>query len=509
MLPSLTLIAFALLPGVHGGVIHQRCGPLANYYNQDTKDWDTYNTGAWLDSWWNNNSEVIAKKRGGFASAFGQWAMGDPDWTCLDVGSSSNCNLPLCDNRVLNSRGDDIRPAYYVLESINRLHGYFDGIGEAFTTTALGAAFSKDNWAETFYKDTEVKSVTALKEVLNVFVMIISIGAVFAGLGSVALGTTANVGAALASTGNSAGSIAMAAHEKDTFDKAASLGAVIGNIAVDAKESFTTANNQLMRGQQYGNADIRQYIANGAFLTFPGVDKNAVIDQMNTMLIGTAINQLYRTQKVFIMGGGACGDNQGIGSGPQEAAVCRDNKAWYLYYWQENDVFSFTPHQWGWVNPPPGADKLGQGDYANIHATDIINSSLDAYNTAGFNYTSEIGSSRALDAIKNSWGNPAAQGASWEGIFTIPVCDIGNAIGADYVGKEYILQPYGHESRPVWCGPICKGNAHTAQDDAQTTKDFIKAANMDNFEGFNHLCPETRPGHPSYRPPGGRGSILA
>ncbi|KAL8956484.1 MAG: hypothetical protein Q9183_006294, partial [Haloplaca sp. 2 TL-2023] len=94
----------------------------------------------------------------------------------------------------------------------------------------------------------------------------------------------------------------------------------------------------------------------GLFLNFPSVDKVALIDSMNAFLIGQAVNQLYRTQKISIMGGGACGDEQGIGSGPQEATVCRDGKACYLYYWQENDAISTTAHQWGWVATPPGAE---------------------------------------------------------------------------------------------------------------------------------------------------------
>lgn len=121
-----------------------------------------------------------------------------------------------------------------------------------------------------------------------------------------------------------------------------------------------------MSGQSYGDADIRSYLSGGAFLAYPGVDKNSVTDAMTNMLVGTSINQLYRTQKIFIMGGGACDDNQGIGSGPQEATVCRDGQAWYLYYWQENDVVSTTSHQWGWVASPPGADQLGQGAYGGV-----------------------------------------------------------------------------------------------------------------------------------------------
>ena len=138
-------------------------------------------------------------------------------------------------------------------------------------------------------------------------------------------------------------------------------------MVVDSMKAFTAANNALMHGEKYlGTGDIRSYLKGGLFNNFLGVDKNAVIDKMNAFLTGQAINQLYRVQKIFIMGGGACGDNQGIGGGPKDYAICRDGKAWYLYYWQEDNVISLTSHQWGWVATPPGADKLGQGDYANV-----------------------------------------------------------------------------------------------------------------------------------------------
>ncbi|KAJ5389493.1 uncharacterized protein N7496_000561 [Penicillium cataractarum] len=496
MLQIAAIAALALLPAVQGAPatsassnsVHKRCGTVSQYYNQQATDWDTYKTGDWLNDWWNSNGDLMSKNTAGFAGAFGQWAIGNPDWTCRDDGSSSDCDLNLCDNRVLNDRGDDIRPTYYVLESVNRLHSYFTGVGQAFSTAALGAALSKDQWATTFYKDKDDKDATVLKEVLNAVVTIIGIGASFAGLGGgEVVGAFAGAGAALAGGANGAASIVLGTHKDDTFQKSADLGGILGTIVVDSLKSFTTANNELMAGKSYGNADIRSYISHGAFLDFPGVDKNAVTDSMTNMLVGTAINTLYRQQKIFVMGGGACNDNQGIGSGPQDAVVCRDGKAWYLYYWQENDVISTTSHQWGWVASPPGADKLGSNEYSGVSVQDIINSSLDAYNVAGYNYNADTAKARAEDAISNAWASPGAKGAAWEGIFTIPVCDVGAAVNADYQDKQYILQPYGHDSRPVWCGPICGG-------DLQKTKDFIHAANMDGFQSPKHLC-NSSPGY--------------
>ncbi|KAM0319200.1 hypothetical protein ACHAPQ_010432 [Fusarium lateritium] len=461
--------------------LHRRCGAVSQYYDQQLADWDTYHTTEWLDDWWNRHGDLMSGNSAGFAGAFGQWAMGNPDWSCRDDGSQSDCDLSLCDNRVLNDLGDDIRPAYYVLESINRMHTYFTGIGEAFTTAALDAALSKDSWATTFYHDKDVKSATILKEVLVGVATIVGIGASFAGLGPDALGATASVSSALMGGGVSATAVGVQSQSDDTFQKSADLGGILGEIVVDSLKTFTAANNQLMSGQSYNDVDIRTYLSGGAFLSFDGVDKNAVSDAMTDMLIGTAINQLYRAQKIFIMGGGACGDNQGIGSGPEQASICRDGKAWYLYYWQENDVISTTSHQWGWVASPPGADKLGQGAYSGVSVEDIIESSLDAYNVAGYNYDSETRAARAEDAIANAWASPGSKGAAWEGIFTVPVCDVGAAVDADYSYKQYILQPYGHDSRPIWCGPICKG-------DLQTTKDFIHAANMDGFKSPKHMC---------------------
>lgn len=156
-------------------------------------------------------------------------------------------------------------------------------------------------------------------------------------------------------------------------------------------------------------------------------------------------------------------------------------------------------HQWGWVVGPPGADKLGSGDYAGVTVQvsswqlqkprvsrsnvpqDVINSSLDAYNVAGYNYDNVTAINRVKSAIEGQWANPATQGPSWEGTFTIPVCDVGGAVNSHYQGKQYILQPYGHDSRPMWCGPVCSGNL-------TQTKAFIHAAKMDNFQSPKHLC---------------------
>ncbi|KAL8996028.1 MAG: hypothetical protein Q9169_004375 [Polycauliona sp. 2 TL-2023] len=325
------------------------------------------------------------------------------------------------------------------MESVNRLHDYFNGLSQAFQSASIVAALSKDSWATTFYKDKDVKSVTALKEVLNALTAVVGAGAAFAGLGGPVAGAAAGAGSAL--------------FAGDDFQ---------------------------------GTGDIRTYLQGGLFLAYPGIDKVAVIDRMNAKLIGHAVNALLRTQKVFIMGGGACGDNQGIGNGPQDRSICRDGKAWYLYWWEEPGGLILNKHKYGWTSSPLGADKSGTGDYAGVTVADVINSSLDSYTAARYAYGADTAVARAQDALQNGWGNPGAAGASWEGTFTIHLCDVGWAVEGDIADKQYILQPLGVDDRPHWCGPICSG-------DVQQTRDWIGATNMANFQSPRFVCEDAPP----------------
>ncbi|CAL8578177.1 hypothetical protein XPA_003976 [Xanthoria parietina] len=469
----------------------KRCGPVSAFYGQKASDWDTNDMDGWLNRWWSNHTASMSANSKGFAGAFGEWAMGNPDWSCRDDGSSSACDFNPCDDRVLNDKGNDTRQAYYTIESVNRLHSYFTGLGQSFQVASIGAALSKDSWATTFYRDKDVKSVTVLREVLNALTSVIGIGAAFGGLGGAGVAAASGGLAALFTGAAGVATPLIGQHQDDTFQKSADLGGILGTIVLEAMKGFTSANNILMHGDAFHDTgDIRTYLKGGLFLDFGGVDKVKLIDTMNAFLVGQAVNQLYRTQKIFVMGGGACGDADGvIGHGPQDQSICRDGKAWYLYYWQENDVISTTAHQWGWTAAPPGSEQLGTGLYAGVTVQDIISSSLDAYNVARFSYDASTASARAQDALTNGWANPGSHGASWEGVFTLPVCDVGWAASAsaDLERKQYILQGHDHDARPNWCGPVCTG-------DLETTRQFIEAANMQNFESPKVLC-EGDPGY--------------
>ena len=69
--------------------VRRRCGPVTQFYGQTDLDWRIHGTDKWLDEWVFKHPKIIANNPAGFAGAWGQWAFGNPDWSCRDDGSSS------------------------------------------------------------------------------------------------------------------------------------------------------------------------------------------------------------------------------------------------------------------------------------------------------------------------------------------------------------------------------------------------------------------------------------
>ena len=74
------------------------------------------------------------------------------------------------------STNPDVANGYYITESLNRFHTYFNGLSHAFKVNAIATARSKDDWTETFYIGIDVKSVTALIFVFSFLHMTFGIG---------------------------------------------------------------------------------------------------------------------------------------------------------------------------------------------------------------------------------------------------------------------------------------------------------------------------------------------
>ncbi|KAJ5158370.1 uncharacterized protein N7500_008021 [Penicillium coprophilum] len=280
-------------------------------------------------------------------------------------------------------------------------------------------------------------------------------------------------------------------HRDSTFTTASDLGFFMSNMVVQIAKSFTESNNELMPGHGFGTGDIRDILKGGAWLDYTGLDKNKAVDVFLALLESMMINALWRSQRVFIIGGGDCHDGQDVGRGTNDGdnVFCDDeNRAWYLYYWQRDPMAMGKNSRW--ISRPWGSDRMGKSPilkadgaddkekfWPEIEPTGVIKSSLKSFRAAGYNYDASTLSKR-MGEVFVSGPNTYTDGLSMEGLWTIPVCDISKTVNnPDYIYsmKGDILHPYGYNELPHWCGPICGM-------DKNTTIEFYKAANFkDDF----------------------------
>lgn len=172
---------------------HQKdkCGPVSQYYNPTPEKWDAANTDAWLNHWWTIMAQKRTSNSNGFAGAFGEYAIGQPDWSCKDDGNNGNCDVDVCGNPKINSLGNSTQQAFYVLESINQLNGFFEGLDETFDIAAIVAALDNDDIVQNFWWDEGYWNALILKEMFNMIGTLFGVAA--AGLGSEVLGVAATL----------------------------------------------------------------------------------------------------------------------------------------------------------------------------------------------------------------------------------------------------------------------------------------------------------------------------
>ena len=115
---------------------------MRKFQNAGPKDWKEHDIDKKFSAWLKEYMGPTSK----FDSTWGDWAFGDPNWSCSDDGSERCTNFD-CDNSVLNAKNDDdLRLAVYVTQSIINLHAWFTVAAEASTDASIFAALSKDNW---------------------------------------------------------------------------------------------------------------------------------------------------------------------------------------------------------------------------------------------------------------------------------------------------------------------------------------------------------------------------
>ncbi|KAK2805080.1 hypothetical protein FQN50_006325 [Emmonsiellopsis sp. PD_5] len=473
------------------------CGIVDKFRYPSQDDYQKARVDDWLDLWiqseWVNGTSRGRKQ--GLTATLGEWALGSDYFTCLDNGNDANCDMNECGNKVLNSKDpDEARNVYYVLRSIQNLHAYFEGMNEAFLIGSVSAAFAKDSWANIFYDGKDANEGAIAKQILNVVATLFGIAG---GAAALVVKEAAAAGTAIAAT-IMGGSITSVYHALQSGDGEGELisnqiGQTLADLTLFWAQTRIQGNNELMKGRTFGDLYLDDYLKGGFWVDYPGVDKSALAQNTFSTLKAIAINEIWKLQKIFIIGGGSCDDSDGFGQGNSGTdngayAWCDtdNNQAWYLYYWQNGDFN--LPTDKGWMARPWGADALGAGDFADVTARDVIISSLKSYRAAGFDYTNDVFRERYTSAYVNGH-DPFSEGPQMEGLFTVPVCDFSSVVAKKYnfPNREYVLQPYGYDKRSNWCTPICGG-------DLETSWKFLDRAHLSESSEVVFGCPGCKTG---------------
>lgn len=84
--------------------------------------------------------------------------------------------------------------------------------------------------------------------------------------------------------------------------------------------------------------------------------------------------------------------------------------------------------------------------------------------------------------MNEGWANPLTAGIEWEGIFSVPVCNIEKVVPINWKKKDTLQQRYGAMQMIQFCDSPCGLNKNE-------TDTFIEAANMKNFKSIRKFCP--------------------
>ncbi|KAK2784331.1 hypothetical protein FQN53_008560 [Emmonsiellopsis sp. PD_33] len=307
-------------------------------------------------------------------------------------------------------------------------------MNEAFLIGSVSAAFAKDSWANIFYDGKDANEGAIAKQILNVVATLFGIAG---GAAALVAKEAATAGTAIAAT-IMGGSITSVYHALQSGD---GEGEIVSNQI-----------GQTLAGLTLFWAKTR---IGGFWVDYPSVDKSALAQNTFATLKAIAINEIWKLQKVFIVGGGSCDDNDGFGQGNSGSdngayAWCDvdNNQAWYLYYWQ---MVTSTCRlmKAGW---------LAHGVQTHLELENLRTSLLGA---AGFDYTNDVFRERYASAYVNGH-DPFSDGPQMEGLFTVPVCNFSSVVDRNFPNREYVLQPYGYDKRSTWCTPICGGDLETS-----------------------------------------------
>ncbi|KEF52544.1 uncharacterized protein A1O9_11386 [Exophiala aquamarina CBS 119918] len=408
-----------------------------------------------LQSWWENELSSDARR---FEHAFGK-LLGINQFRC-GISSISSCTIPSCFEI---QEAENPSWIYLVALSLQNLNQMFNVMYNGITLGQLDATNLVDDLAANIFewKDPEYHGNTAGFWVAATLTSICTFGAYRVGT---AVGSAAFFG--LGTFGGAATS-----HVAESFQPAQdltkddgirSLNDMFYNLSSAARSAIDSWANDTFAGQTDENgSSILDFVKDGAFVD-PSVlpSQTQVETYYRSSLVARAVNGLWRTKPLYLISTTANISNTELHQDSRYLSP-RTGKTYVPYYFHDKTQ----------LEPPDFA--VLNGSFYSIKPSQTTESSARAWEQAGGNnYTSELSTARLLEALtSNERLTPFQDGASWEGMFTLPVCDVGTRV-------EWLV-PYGGKILPCCCGEDCAD-----------TKNFIEAANLNKSESWLDACRE-------------------
>ena len=409
------------------------------------------NTSARLSQWWNQTGKDGSR----FDVDLGILSNKDSFHCGLDA--ETQCSTPTCSDIGKGNGGAWI---FQVSNSVVNLDSMFEVVYNAITLSQIDATELTSNLADSVFKFKD--PVWAGGQIITWVAFAIQV--IFTGAAAVlGLGVLAAEGVGILSNAVSQSLIGFLQPQPGLARNTGidRLDTLFYDISSSTRASLETIVNQTFAGTPDANKKtIVDYIGNGGYANIDILPKQSDAEQFfKSFLFAKSVTSYWQQQNIYAISTTVTPDDSET-DWPQEhswrsAATSRT----YVPY-----TFHSKAQQM-----PDGLDALNSSLFG-INSTSVAESLGRAWEVAGNNYTSAVAEQRLQVAFAHP-GNytPFSDGASWEGVFNITVCDVG-------ARGDWVVA-YGGKTLPCCCGAGCVDTA-----------DFIQKSNLSQTSDWCKVC---------------------
>ena len=424
------------------------------------ENWVKNNVDQNLAFWWANNVTAAQKSSSSFVQLLGS-LYGDVNLQC-GIGTDATCQKPSCDA----FRGRGLPPwSYFVVNAIVQFNQLMNNMVAGITNAEAGLALLLPDMSKLFPEPAQQSplqealpwigvAVGGLLAFIPIIGLLLELGAIESGVLTGVAGTASQLVQGGLDTLD-------ATPVSDDFGDLRALGTYVYTAFHNTSSVLDQWSSALLTGKpDVSGKTLIDYVANGRF----AIGSNG--STPNPINIGTFYSQILSSKfanevwknhtSTFVM----CANATDVPCRNSSLHATADGRSCCLYGLDGDSNYQ----------DPPGYARLTDAHVYAIPPANITASALASYLSAKFDYNQDnfqrdLNAQITRDPSKQAF----LQGASFAGVYTLPVCDVGS--------RGSWVAEYSARQLPCCCGPNC------AETDA-----FIKAANLDDNGAFKTAC---------------------